>query len=180
LEFVTFSNRLQFVVDYYERSTTDMFTVGPNLPAIFGTDVPKGNYADMDTRGWEVSATWRDQFQLNQKPFNYDIKFVLSDYISEITKYNNDDKLLTDYYVGQRIGEIWGYRVEGLFRSEEEIKNSPSQSNIPNTNTRKNYPGDLKFKDLDGDGEIYQGLNQADNSGDKTIIGNSTSRYTFG
>lgn len=180
LEFATFSNRLQFVGDYYERSTTDMFTVGPTLPAIFGTDVPKGNYADMDTRGWEVSATWRDQFQLNQKPFNYDIKFVLSDYISEITKYNNEDKLLTDYYVGQRIGEIWGYRVEGLFKSEEEINNSPSQSNIPNTNTRKNYPGDLKFKDLDGNGDIYQGLNQADNSGDKTIIGNSTSRYTLG
>ncbi|WP_207795771.1 TonB-dependent receptor [Sphingobacterium haloxyli] len=180
LEFALLDNRLQFVGDYYKRTTTDMFTVGPTLPAIFGTDVPKGNYADLQTKGWEVNVTWKDRFQLNNKPFNYDIRFVLADYTAEVTKYNNADKLLTDYYVGQRIGEIWGYRVEGLFRSEEEIANSASQTNVPNTNTRKNYPGDLKFKDLDGDGVIYQGLNQADNSGDKTIIGNSTSRYTFG
>ncbi|MCY4778918.1 TonB-dependent receptor [Sphingobacterium sp. UT-1RO-CII-1] len=180
LEFGLLNNRLQFVGDYYIRTTTDMFTVGPTLPAIFGTDVPKGNYADMDTKGWEFTATWRDKFQLKEKPFNYDVKIVLSDYTSEVTKYNNIDKLLTDYYVGQKIGEIWGYQVEGLFRSEDEIRNSPNQSNIPNTNTRKNYPGDLKFKNLDGDDEIYHGLNQAGNSGDKSIIGNSTSRYSFG
>ncbi|TYP96574.1 TonB-linked SusC/RagA family outer membrane protein [Sphingobacterium allocomposti] len=180
LEFSLFNNRLQFVGDYYKRFTTDMYTLGPTLPAVFGTAVPKGNYADLETRGWEINTTWKDNFRLKDKPFNYDIRFVLADYTAEITKYNNQDKLLTDYYVGQRIGEIWGYRVEGLFRSEEEIQNSASQTNIPNTNTRRNYPGDLKFKDLDGDGVIYQGLNQADNSGDKTIIGNSTSRYTFG
>lgn len=180
LEFGSFSNRLQFTMDYYKRATTDMFTVGPTLPAIFGTEVPKGNYADLETRGGELSVSWKDQFEMKNKPFKYDLRVVLSDYQAEITKYNNADMRLNDYYVGQKLGEIWGYQVEGLFRSEEEIKNSPSQSNIPNTNTRKNYPGDLKFKDLDGDGVIYQGLNEADNSGDKTIIGNSTSRYSFG
>lgn len=180
LEFALLDNRLQFVADYYQRTTTDMFTVGPTLPAIFGTDVPKGNYADLKTKGWELNVSYKDRFQLNEKPFNWDVRFVLSDYTAEVTKYNNVDKLLTDYYVGQKIGEIWGYSVEGLFRSQEEIDNSPSQSNIPNTNTRKNYPGDLKIRDLDGDGVIYQGLNQAENSGDKTIIGNSSSRYSFG
>ncbi|WP_439490321.1 hypothetical protein [Algoriphagus sp.] len=97
-----------------------------------------------------------------------------------ITKYNNPDKNLTDYYEGQRIGEIWGYQVEGLFRSDEEILNSPSQSNIRNTNTRKNYVGDLKFKNLDGDDVIYHGSNQVGDSGDKSIIGNSEPRYSYG
>jgi len=180
LEFALMGSRLQFTGDYYRRSTTDMFTVGPTLPAIFGTDVPKGNYADLETRGWELNATWKDRFELRNKPFNYHVRFVLSDYSAEITKYNNADKRLEDYYAGQKVGEIWGYRVAGLFRSQDDIDNSPSQSNIPNTNTRKNYPGDLKFVDMDGDGVIYQGQNRADNSGDKTIIGNSTSRYTFG
>ncbi|MEJ5055958.1 TonB-dependent receptor [Sphingobacterium sp. MYb382] len=180
LEFGSMNDRLQFVLDYYKRATTDMFTQGPTLPAVFGTDVPKGNFADMETKGWELSVTWRDQFSMNNKPFKYDVRVVLADNQAKITKYNNADKLLTDYYVGQKLGEIWGYRVDGLFRSDEEIRNSANQSNIPNTNTRKNYVGDLKFKDLDGDGVIYQGLNQADNSGDKTIIGNSTSRYSFG
>ncbi len=180
LDFSALDNRLDFVGDLYRRNTKDMFTIGPTVPAIYGTTVPKGNYADLKTTGWEISLKWADDFALRAKPFNYSVRFILSDYIAIITKYNNPDKNLTDYYVGQRIGEIWGYQVEGLFRSEEEIANSPSQSNIPNTNTRKNYPGDIKFRNLDGDNQIYQGLNRVGNSGDKSIIGNSQPRYTYG
>lgn len=180
LDFASLNNKLQFTGDVYRRWTSDMFTVGPTLPAIYGTTVPKGNYADLETTGWEVSIAWADNFALAEKPFNYNVRVVMSDYKAFVTKYNNKDKRLTDYYVGQQIGEIWGYQVEGLFRTEEEILNSPSQANIPNTNTRKNYVGDLKFKNLDGDDVIYHGLNQAGNSGDKSIIGNSEPRYAYG
>ncbi|GAA0880529.1 TonB-dependent receptor [Algoriphagus jejuensis] len=180
LDFASLNNRLQFTGDVYRRWTSDMFTVGPTLPAIYGTTVPKGNYADLETTGWEVSIAWADDFALATKPFNYNVRVIMSDYKAFVTKYNNADKRLTDYYVGQQIGEIWGYQVEGLFRSEEEILNSPSQANIPNTNTRKNYVGDLKFRNLDGDDVIYHGLNQVGNSGDKSIIGNSEPRYAYG
>ncbi|SKC03908.1 SusC/RagA family TonB-linked outer membrane protein [Dyadobacter psychrophilus] len=179
-EFNSLNKKLTFVGDLYRRWTTDMFTPGPTLPAVFGTGVPNGNYADLKTTGWELSINWEDHFTLASKPFNYSARFTLADSKAIITKYNNPDKNLTDYYEGQRVGEIWGYRVEGLFRSQAEIADSPSQSNIPNTNTRKNYVGDLKFKNLDGDNVIYQGLNRVGNSGDKTIIGNSESRYIFG
>lgn len=180
LEFSSLNKRLSFVGDMYRRWTSDMFTVGPTVPAVFGTTVPKGNYADLKTTGWELSVNWSDHFTMASKPFNYSARFTLADSKAIITKYNNPDKNLTDYYEGQRVGEIWGYRVEGLFRSQSEIADSPSQSDIPNTNTRKNYVGDLKFKNLDGDDVIYQGLNRVGNSGDKTIIGNSEPRYTFG
>lgn len=180
LDFASVNNKLQFTADWYRRWTTDMFTVGPTLPAIYGTTVPKGNYADLETTGWEATVTWNDDFIVADKPFNYSIRVAMSDYKAYITKYNNPDKNLTDYYEGQRIGEIWGYQVEGLFRSEEEILNSPSQSNIPNTNTRKNYVGDLKFKNLDGDDIIHHGSNRVGDSGDKSIIGNSEPRYTYG
>lgn len=180
LDFASLDNRLSFVGDFYRRWTKDMFTVGPTVPAIYGTSVPRGNYADLKTTGWEVSLSWSDHFMLATKPFNYNARFVLSDFIAVVTKYNNPDKNLSDYYVGQRIGEIWGYQVEGLFQSEDEIANAPSQSNIPNTNTRKNYVGDIRFKNLDGDNQIYQGLNRVGNSGDKSIIGNESPRYTYG
>lgn len=180
LDFASLSNRLQFTADWYRRWTTDMFTVGPTLPAIYGTTVPKGNYADLETTGWEATVTWSDEFALGEKPFKYNVRVAMSDYKAYITKYNNPDKNLTDYYEGQRIGEIWGYQVEGLFRSDEEILNSPSQSNIPNTTTRKNYVGDLKFKNLDGDDVIYHGSNRVGDSGDKSIIGNSEPRYSYG
>ncbi|MBO9151604.1 SusC/RagA family TonB-linked outer membrane protein [Chitinophaga sp. GCM10012297] len=180
LDFSTLNNRLTFVGDVYRRWTKDMFTVGPSVPEVFGTTVPKGNYADLETTGWEISLDWSDQFKMASKPFIYGIRFTLADSRAIITKYNNPDKNLTDYYEGQRVGEIWGYQVEGLFRSADEISKSPSQGNIPNTNTRKNYPGDLKFRNLDGDDVIYQGLNRVGNSGDKTIIGNSEPRYIYG
>lgn len=181
LEFASLNNRLQFVGDIYRRWTSNMFTDGPTLPAVFGTGVPKGNYADLETTGWEVSVNWRDQFELNSKPFGYGIKVFMADSWSTITKYNNKEmSLALRHYTGQRIGEIWGYQVEGLFRSAEEIANSPSQHNIPNTNTRRNYPGDLKFRNLDGDDIIFHGENRVGNSGDKTIIGNDEPRYAYG
>lgn len=180
LDLEALKRRLTFNADIYRRWTKDMFTVGPTLPAVFGTKVPKGNYADMQTDGWEISLGWNDKFNMANKPFKYSFKFILSDYTSKITKYNNADKVLSDYYEGMRIGEIWGYLTDGLFQSQEEIANSPSQSLIANTNTRKNYPGDLKFKNLDGDNVIYHGLNRVGNSGDKVIIGNYEPRYIYG
>lgn len=180
LDISSLNNRLSFTGDLYRRWTDDMYTVGPSVPAIFGTDVPKGNYGAMRTTGWEISVNWMDKVMVASKPLNYNVRLTLADYQAVITDYYNPDKNLSDYYVGQKIGEIWGYRVEGLFKSQEEINNSPSQSNILAHNTRKNHVGDLKFKNLDGDDIIYHGLNRADNSGDKTIIGNKEPRYIFG
>ncbi|MRG45296.1 SusC/RagA family TonB-linked outer membrane protein [Chitinophaga sp. SYP-B3965] len=182
LDFSMLNNRLTFVGDVYRRWTKDMFTFAPKVPEVFGTNVPKGNYADLETTGWELSLNWADQFVMASKPFRYGVRFTLADSRAIITKYiGNNDKELSDYYVGQRIGEIWGYQVEGLFRSTDEITRSPSQANIPSTNTRKTYVGDLKFRNLDKDETmIYQGLNRVGNSGDKTIIGNSEPRYTYG
>ncbi|MDX9798673.1 MAG: SusC/RagA family TonB-linked outer membrane protein [Bacteroidales bacterium] len=180
LDITALSNKLNFSGDIYRRWTKDMYTVGPSVPAIFGTGVPKGNYASMETTGWEISVNWNDRFNLADKPFNYNARITLSDYKSIITDYYNPEKNLTDYYIGQTLGEIWGYQVEGLFKSQEEINNSPSQSNILAHSTRVNHVGDLKFKNLDGDNIIYHGLNRVDNSGDKTIIGNNQPRYIYG
>lgn len=182
LDISALNNRLSFSGDVYRRWTDDMYTVGPSVPAVFGADVPKGNYGSMRTTGWEFTISWADRLNLAGKPFNYDVRFSLADYKSVITEYYNPEKTLAndEHYAGKVIGEIWGYQVEGLFKSQEEIDNSPSQSNILAHNTRKNYVGDLKFKDLDGDGVIYQGLNRVDDSGDKTIIGNKEPRYIYG
>lgn len=174
------NNRLGLTGDAYIRWTDDMYTVGPSVPAIFGASVPKGNYGKMKTYGWEITLNWRNQFKLTGKPFNYDIKFTLADYKSKITEYYNPEMRLSDYYKGKIIGEIWGYKVDGLFMSQEDIDNSASQKNVPARNTRRNYVGDLKFSDLDGDNVIYHGLNRVGDSGDKVIIGNYAPRYIYG
>jgi hypothetical protein len=174
------SDRLQLTADGYIRKTTDMFTVGMTLPAVFGTDVPKGNYADLETKGWEVSIAWRDYFNVYGKPFHYGVRVVLADYQSDITKYNNPQRKLTDYYAGQKVGEIWGYVTDGFFTSQEDIAKSPAQTLIKASTSGKLLPGDIKFRDVSGDGVINDGDNTVDKPGDRVVIGNSTPRYTYG
>ncbi|WP_109672989.1 SusC/RagA family TonB-linked outer membrane protein [Dyadobacter jejuensis] len=174
------SNRLTFNADFYQRKTTGMFTVGMTLPAVFGTSVPKGNYADLTTTGWEGVLTWNDQFSLGAKPMHYSIRLTLSDYTAKIDKFNNQSRKLTDYYAGQRLGEIWGYVNNGYFTSNDDITNSPKQVLIKASSTGVLLPGDIKFSDLNGDGVIDYGDNTVDNPGDKKIIGNALPRYTFG
>lgn len=173
-----FSNRLNLTGDYYIRKTTDMFTVGMSLPEVFGADVPKGNFADMTTKGFELSIAWKDGFKIAQKEFNYEIKLMLADHTSVIDRYNNPEKKLSDYYEGQKVGEIWGYETS-IFQSNEEISNHPKQSLFKASTTGKWLPGDIKFANLDGDNEITYGNNTVDNPGDQRIIGNSEPRYTY-
>lgn len=186
LDFGMFNGRLNFTGDYYVRKTKDMYTVGKTLPAVFGATSPYGNYADMTTKGWEITLTWNDSFELGGKPFNYDLRFTLADYQSKIDKYNNDTKSIgyyTDgrcnYYEGMKIGEIWGFVTEGLFTSEEDVANHADQGVFSISDSQKYLPGDIKFQDLNGDNVINYGTNCIGDTGDRKIIGNSTPRYTY-
>lgn len=174
------ANRLTLVADAYMRRTTDMFTTGMTLPAVFGTNVPKGNYADLETKGWEVSIQWNDKFDLGAKPFHYNIRLNLADYQAEVTKYNNPDRRLSDYYTGQKLGEIWGFTTAGFYTSAEDITNSPKQILYKSSTSGQTLPGDIKFADLNGDGVIDKGTETVGNPGDMSIIGNTTPRYTYG
>lgn len=174
------SNRLSFSGDAYVRKTTDMFTIGMTLPAVFGSDPPKGNYADLRTTGWEASLSWRDQFNLASKPLHYNIRLTMADYQAEITKYANPEKRLDDYYAGMKVGEIWGFVTDGFFLSKEDIDNSPKQVLYKASTSGQLLPGDIKFRDLNGDKVIDDGNKTVFSPGDKTIIGNTTPRYTYG
>lgn len=181
LDFAMLSDRLRFVGDYYIRNTTDMYTIGLTLPATFGATAPKGNYADLETKGWELSLTWRDKFNVGSKPLNYSARFTLADSRSVITRYNNPDKLLSDYYEGQVVGEMWGYTTEGFFIDQADIdahaKQNPQMRASP---TNIWYPGDIKLLDVNGDGLINVGANSVSNPGDRQIIGNSAPHFNYG
>lgn len=174
------NNKLNVNVDYYSRKTTNMFTAGKELPAIFGAASPKGNYADLDTRGFEFTLGYGDKFVIAEKPLNYNINAVFSDNKSKILKFNNERKLLNDYYEGQNLGEIWGYVTDGFFTSEHEIRTSADQSLFNSTASGIWRTGDIKFKDLNNDGVINNGENTANDAGDRIIIGNDSPRYRFG
>ncbi|MCQ2164241.1 MAG: TonB-dependent receptor [Bacteroidales bacterium] len=114
-------NRLEFTGDLYVRNTLNMLTAGQKLPGVYGADAPKINAANLSTRGYELALSWRDSFKLAGKPFGYSFKATLSDYRTYVTKYdNNPNRLLSDYIAGERVGEIWGYRTDGIFATDKE------------------------------------------------------------
>ncbi len=174
-----FRNRLSVSFDVYRRYTDDMYTVGINLPAVYGTSAPKGNNASLKTDGWEISVGWRDAFRLGGKDFSYDVKAMLWDNRTIITEYINPTGDIGDYYTGYEIGDIWGYRVEGLFRDQEDIDSHATQSFLQSSD-KVTRPGQVKFADLNQDGKIDKGAETLADHGDLDIVGNSSPRYQFG
>lgn len=175
-----FDNRLMVSADVYRRDTKDMLTLGKTLPAVLGTAEPKINAADMKTRGWELSVLWRDQLNLGNKPFGYSARFTLADSRSFITKFDNPTGYLDDHYVGQEIGEMWGLETLGFFKDQADIDQSPDQWDVTSyPGDRAIEPGDLKYKDQNGDNKINKGSWTVDDPGDYKIIGNNRSRYNY-
>ena len=183
-----FKNRLNVNADFYIRDTKDMLTKAMTLPAVYGSSAPKTNAADLSTRGYEITVSWRDGFNLAGKPFNYGVSASLGDYKTIITKYDNESKLLSDHYVGKVLGDIWGYTTDGLFATDEEAAAYAAQVNDKNANKgvyagkapyNKLMAGDIKYVDVDGSGAIDTGANTLDDPGDRKIIGNSKPRYNY-
>jgi TonB-linked SusC/RagA family outer membrane protein len=173
------NRKLTLTYDWYQRKTMGMITAGQPLPAVFGASVPKGNNADLITKGWELSLEWSDKTG-GSKPVSYGLRFTLADNVSRITKFYNPNNLLSTYYVGQRLGDIWGYQTEGFFESESDISKHADQSYFVVSNNNKPLPGDIKFADLNGDGKVNNGKNTLNDPGDQKIIGNSSIRLPYG
>lgn len=174
-------NRLTSSFDYYHRYTMDMLTTGKVLPGVLGTGVPTENAADLLTKGWEFELGWRDQFAVAGNDLKYGVKVNLSDSKTIIQKFDNPTGSLGQYYVGQEIGEIWGFVTDGYYQTQEEIDFGPNNTDVASyPSTRPTLPGDNKFTDLNGDGKITFGDRTLANPGDRKIIGNGAAHYNFG
>lgn len=172
------NNKIQMSFDYFVRKTIGMLGPVNELPGVLGTTAPTQNVADLSTKGWELTLGYRDNFDLAAKPFSFGVKMFVSDSRSKITKYKNDQLLLSSYRVGQEIGEIWGLQNDGYFTSQSEI-DALNESAIVPWGALDIVPGWPKYVDLDKDGAIEQG-NTATDPKDLKIIGNTSPRYRFG
>ena len=185
------NNRLSLTGDIYMRNTEGMLNTGTALPSVYGATDPKQNSANMSTKGWELSLAWRDQHNVLGKPLRYEISGGVGNYKTVITKYNNPEKLLTTYYEGQVLGELWGYEIDGLFANQQEVDDyltrvNPVESEVytdivgvVDSKSPGLHPGDVRYVDLNGDGKITSGNGTVDNPGDRHIIGNTLPQYNY-
>lgn len=176
LDISIFDGRLNSSLDVYRRTTQDMLVAGDALPAVYGAAAPQENAADLEVNGWEFSLGWKDRIGSD---FGYDLNFVISDSKGTITRFDNPTKSLQrSFYKGQEIGEIWGFETQGLFQSQEEIAEAADHSPLGAGN--QIAAGDVRYTDLNNDGQIDRGELTVDNPGDLKIIGNQSPRYLYG
>ncbi|NCC09609.1 MAG: TonB-dependent receptor [Bacteroidia bacterium] len=199
------NNELGVTFDWYQRDTKDMLVGKEGIPHTYGTKAPVGNYGNLRTNGWELSIDYTHRFA-NGLGINATV--TLADAITKVTKIGSNRKI-NDWYNGKTYGEIWGYRTDRLYQ-KEDFEYGPDgklivvtldESHGNKNATLKAYklkgnnpvyqaylqsgsfwfqPGDVKFKDVNGDGQITDGEGTVDNPGDKEVIGNSTPRYEYG
>ncbi|MEG3658440.1 TonB-dependent receptor [Arenibacter palladensis] len=174
LDLRTLNNRLGLTFDWYQSKIDNLVGPGESVPEVLGTSVPKINSGEVTTTGWEVELSWRN----TSNGFSYGLRGVLSDYKSEITKYNNPTKLLNNYYEGMQLNEIWGMETAGLFQTADDVAGWENDQSFIYSGAW--FPGDVKYMDLNGDNVIDIGDNTKDNPGDRKVIGNSTPRFQFG
>lgn len=175
-----FNNRLSLVLDVYSRTTKDMLAAARALPAVYGYNAPYENNGELRTNGFELVVGWNDKFNLAGKPFYYGVNLTLADSKTKITKFKgNESKVLGQDYEGMEWGEIWGYRIKGIYQSDQEaIDRGVDQSFLGTRFTDK--AGDLIFDDVDGSTKIDQGKGTLEDHGDLVRIGNAMPRYNYG
>ena len=174
LDFGLFNNKLQGTFDYFVRTTKNMVGPAPVKPSILGAAQPKENNSDMRSNGWDLEVRWRDRVG----QVNYGIKLVLSDDYQTITNFYNPNRLLSQWCAGKRMGDIYGYKVEGIAQTDQQM-NEWLANNKPSWGSDW-AAGDVMYKDLNGDKKVNSGKSTYDEMGDLTKIGNSLPRYRFG
>jgi len=164
VELNAFSNRLHFEANYFNKTTKDLMTF---IPGTNGATDGLTNIGSIRNSGIELSASWTQKVN---KDFTVTVSGNLTTYKNKVIELATKDFAIYNGYsrtvVGSPIGSFYGYIVEGIYQSYADKLKSP-------INTEFAYgPGDLKFKDINGDGKI--------NTADKTDIGNPTPDFTYG
>jgi hypothetical protein len=194
-----FDNKLGVTFDWYKRKTLNMLSPGEVLPSTVGASAPKRNFGELSSSGVEIAIDYSHTFA---NGLHLTLTGQFSDGKTTITKYQapNDPSNSASYYEGKVLGDIWGYKTDGLFQKEDFVweNGAIKQTILPNGQSKNTMvpgvanqyilesglfkfgPGDVRFKDLNGDSIVNYGTNTVGNPGDRTVIGNSMPRYQYG
>ncbi|HWI89748.1 MAG TPA: SusC/RagA family TonB-linked outer membrane protein [Flavisolibacter sp.] len=202
-------NKINLSVDLFQRDTKNMIVPQEGVPLTFGAGAPRGNYGSLSTKGWEVTLEINHRFEnglgINFRGNISDAKTTLEAYGSgtQVTgNYNGRDIGEIWGYRTDRLYQLEDFELDAngkpiqitLTAAESALyagkkvyklktvdgKKPVYQPFLQNSSNFFFGPGDVKFKDLNGDGEINNGSGTLADHGDLEIIGNSTPRYEYG
>ena len=150
LDFAMFDNKLIITAEYYNRLTNDML-LSVELPAASGFTSALGNVGKVKNTGIELSLDFRTKISKVNLRTNLNLTFNRNEVLE--LRGNADAILSGGFYgtynrsiVGRPMSMLFGYKKIGMFQTDEEIKNSPTQDGA--------IPGVYKHFDANGDGVI--------------------------
>ena len=184
-------SRINLTVDLYKKISSDML-MSMTLPSYMGTQgngssalaAPKGNYGTIENKGLEITLdthpvqtkdfAWNSNFQIS---FNRNKLVALDGSANaQLIGYGQWSDIVSVTEIGQPLYGFYGYVVEGVYKDFADIQNSPRAEKYPSDGVFNRYttvwPGDIKFKDVNGDNVI--------NELDRTNIGSPLPKFTFG
>ena len=199
IDLALYKGRVDLTFDVYQKETTDML-LQLSIPSYLGgtnyndISAPFANVGSLENRGFDLSLTTRN---ITGKKFDWTTTLTYSQNRNQILELDDDSRVYwrnlywysefqtaTRTAVGSPVGLFYGYVTEGLFENQQDILDHAVQISDGNTTaenpngqnlvskTQGVWIGDVKFKDLNGDGVI--------DVNDQTIIGDPNPDFTFG
>jgi TonB-linked SusC/RagA family outer membrane protein len=172
LDLGLFDDRWLLTFDVFNSKTSDMLVSIP-VPTSSGiTAFPLTNGGEMENRGWEISSLWRNR----TGAWSYDFGLNFGATKNKVTKLGYADESFTDGYidyvnfpttrteVGGEIGRFYLFDADGIFQNQAEIDAHQVQPNA--------QPGDLRFRDTNGDGVL--------NDDDRVYFGSGLPKLEYG
>ncbi len=169
LDMTVLNHKLSFSADYFIKKTTDII-LAVGLPAVSVGVIERTfiNAGEVSNKGFEFGINYNN----NDRAFKYGINANMATLTNKVEKLYTflpniiDDITRTRTEAGQPISSYYGLVFDGIYQNTGEITKHLF------TNTNAAQPGDIRFKDLDNDGQI--------NANDRAFIGNPIPKLTYG
>lgn len=191
LDIGLFNDRINLTLDWYQKESKDML-MELQLPSYMGTQgndnsklkAPMGNYGHIRNTGFEITLNthpligkfqWDSEMQIS---FNKNKLIALngtaSSAIVGYAQWGQTQVTKTD--IGESLYSFYGYVCDGIYQDLKDLETSPKPSAYPTNGVfngaNTTYVGDIKYKDLNGDGVIDEN--------DRTNIGSPLPKFTYG
>lgn len=140
-------NKLSLTLDaFYDHRTDILIGANGTVSQIFGMSLPRINNGVVDNKGIEASLAWDDNIKSLKYHLGGQFTFTRNKIVNQNEEYRPYDYLKR---TGGAMNQIFGYEVIGIYQSQEEIDNREVKQLLGDVR-----PGDLMFKDQNGDNKI--------------------------
>ncbi|MDR1719231.1 MAG: TonB-dependent receptor [Dysgonamonadaceae bacterium] len=163
------NGKFEVIADYFRKDIENMLMIEPQPTTLGFPNFPYSNVGSMTNKGWELGLTYNKR----GGEFEFSATANISTYTNEVTSLGNGDAIygtayldntITKTEVGMPVGYFYGYVTNGIFQNATEVEGSPQRD--------VSEPGDIRFKDLDGDDFIT--------ADDRAMIGNPWPDFVYG